>query len=317
MATLFTLTFQGQVEIQGAANGDEEQEISRQAFPLTLPRDAAVREGFRAWKVAPLTSGRLLVSVVANRGDKDSYGRPVLSARGTLLAEEELAGPARDLSAVWSVLEGERVVEHATLLHQVELLSTQCAEEAFAQVQRELTQAGPFFARFAGALRDAKEVDLYLGHADQTPKLLQPAFALLPLSVLKGLHLAIGSEVSEYREPILGLAGSAPEAEKKGFLGGLFKKDSQDGGVVVDFPRQEVREGETEGPQGLVRAIADPQPWPDGLHGIERYRVLLSRLDAADGGRPKTLFETRPGLEELRQAIRRLEALDKELEQWR
>ena len=314
MATLFTLTFQGQVETTGPASDDEERGITRHAFPLNPPRDAAVRDGFRAFKCAPLGSGRLLVSVVSNRGDRDKYDRPVLRALGVLLAPEEIRGPMRDLCAVWDALE-ETPESGEQLTSRVEALSMGASEEAYGEVREALQDRGDFYADLADAL-EHESVDLFAGHLEDGNHFLRPLFALLPTGRLRKLHLAIGSDAGEYREPILCLPGIAPEPEEKGFLGGLFGKNKGPEGVIADLPRGDLQGHRGEGPRSLVRSIVDPRPWPDGSEGLERYRVLMQCVDATEFGGPKDPFEASTELAALRQTIRDLEALSEELTDW-
>ncbi len=87
MTTLFTLTFQGELTAAGPLSPEEAREAARSAFPMSPPRDAALKPGFRAFKMAPLESGRLLFATVENQDDRDGYDRPVLRAavhRGTV-----------------------------------------------------------------------------------------------------------------------------------------------------------------------------------------------------------------------------------------
>ncbi len=314
MANLRTLPFQGEVEAQAPLATDDEREVVHVAFPLTPPRDATTRTDFRAWKVVPLTSGRLLFSSIVNRGDQDGYGRPVLRANGCVLAAEELTGGLRDPAAVWEALEDLDLGQgFEAFARRVEALSIHSDPEAFARFRAELERAGAFHARAAAAL-GKDTADLYLGDTGRALDLLRPALGLLPLARLAHLHLAIGAEPSDHREPLLGLAGFAPEEWREGgLLSGLFgrKKDDRSD-AAADFETREVFGVRGDGPAALAEAIADPQPWPAGLDGHDRYRVLLECLDA-----DKQPFEVVPELEELRQAVRRIERLSKELSRWR
>ncbi len=317
MATLVTLLFQGEVEAAEPLAAAEEREIVHAAFPLSPPRDATSRPDFRAWKIVPLSSGRLLISTIVNPGDQDGYGRPVLRANGCVLAAAELTGGLRDPAAVWEALETVDLEQgFEAFAGRVEALSIHSAPEAFALFQAELERAGAFHARAAAALCEAT-ADLYLGDAGRALDLLRPALGLLPLARLQRLHLAIGAEASDHREPILGLPGIAPESWRQGgLLSGLFgrKKEGQSE-AAADFETQEVFGIRGSGPETLASAIAD-RPWPAGLDARERYRVLLECLDAP-GGAARSLFDAVPELERLRQTLERIERLSKELARWR
>jgi hypothetical protein len=311
MTTLFTLTFQGEVEADGRLQGDEGREAARAAFPLSPPRDAAVRDGYRALKMAPLKSGRVLLSAVTNRGDRDTYQRPVLRAVGCILEPAEMEGAWRDPAAVWEALaEGEIDAGGAAFERRVVELSIHTAAAAFERFRDVLERSGAFYARLAAAL-EAETVDLYTGSTAAAAELLQPAFGLLPRTRLSRLHLAIGGERADAREPILALAETAPESVKKGrgLLSGLLgRRQEEQSAVAVDFEDEEVYGSRSDGPKALAAAIADRRPWPVALPELDRYELLLECLD---DGRP--LFEALPELDELRRAVHRLEDLSREL----
>ena len=308
MTTCFTLTFQGTLESEGTVPESEAREISRHAFPLNLPRDAAVRDGFRSYKLAPLSSGRLLASVVANRGDRDSYDRPVLRAHGALLDSTDLEGPARDLCTVWDVLDQQPEGE-AAFAQELQTRSIASSEQAFQAFSEDLARAPDFYAHLAEALGQ-ETVDLYFG-GEPTTRDLQVAMGLLPVSHLSRLHLVLGTEESEYREPLLGFSGAAPPEEDKGFLGGLFGKGKDEEGVIVDLVGRQVRGLQAEGPRGLAQALATSEPWPNGTGGLERYNTLLRCLDSS-----LTPFDAHPELARMRRAIEDLEELSEELSRW-
>ncbi len=337
MTTLITLLFQGEVETDpsGATSlsTDEAREVVHAAFPMSPPRDATARPGFRAWKMVPLTSGRILLSTVVNRGEEDDYGRPVLRANGCLLAAGEMTGALRDPTAIWEALEGRpkgaqagHVPEGAQAGHvpatdfdafvnRVETSSIHSSPEAFALFRAELERAGAFHARAAAVLSE-ETADLYFGDVDRALDLLRPALGLMPSGRLERLHLAIGAEASDAREPILGMAGGAPDSWREGgLLSGLFgrKKDDRSE-AAADFDSQEVFGTRASGPAALVDGIADPRRWPLGLDGHDRYRMLLECVDA---GGDMTLFDAVPELDELRRTVERLGKLSKDLGRWR
>ncbi len=318
MATLVTLLFQGEVEAAEPLAATEEREIVHAAFPLSPARDATTRPDFRAWKIVPLSSGRLLLTTVVNRGEQDEYGRPVLRANGCVLAPAEMAGGLRDPAAIWEALESLELGRgFEAFAGRAEALSIHSAPEAFALFQAELERAGAFHARAAAVLCE-ETADLYLGDAGRALDLLRPALGLLPLGRLRRLHLAIGAEDTGHREPILGLAGMAPESWREGgLLSGLFgrKKEGQSA-AAADFETQEAFGIRGNGPEALVQAIAD-RPWPAGLDGHDRYRVLLECLDASQDGATRSLFDAVPELDELRQTLRHIERLSKDLARWR
>ncbi len=334
MANLITLLFQGEIEADGsggsgaALSGSEAREVVHSAFPMTPPRDATAREDFRAWKTVPLTSGRLLLSTVVNRGDQDEYGRPVLRANGCLLAADEINGALRDPTAVWQALEtwdrdrssGAGADDFEAFARRVEASSIHSAPEAFALFSAELERDGDFHSRAAAVLA-GESADLFLGDAGRALDLLRPAFGLLPLECLRRLHLAIGAEESDSREPVLGLDGGAPEEWRQGgllsrllgtdFAARLGRKKEGQSDAAADFELREVYGTRDRGPAALAEAIADPRPWPLGLEGQDRYRLLLECLDTG-----KSPFEAVPELEELRLAVQRLEDLADDLGRW-
>ncbi len=325
MATLITLLFQGEVEAGGGPgrpsgatplSPDESREVVHVAFPLALPRDATTRRDFRAFKMVPLTSGRLLLSTVVNRGDKDDYQRPVPRANGCLLAAGEMTGAWRDPTAIFEALEShEPAAGTEGFARRVEASSIHSAPEAFALFKAELERGGDFHARVAAVLC-AETADLYLGDADRGLDLLRPAFGLLQRERLERLHLAIGAEDSSAREPILGLAGGAPDAWREGgLLSNLFgRKKEGMSDAAADFEAQEVFGTRAGGPRALAAAIADPHPWPGVEDDRDRYRMLLECSDAAAGATP---FDAVPQLDEMRRTVRRIEKLSKDLGRWR
>ncbi len=314
MATLITLLFQGEVEVEAGQPlpATEEREVVHSAFPMTPPRDATTRRDFRAWKVVPLTSGRVLLSSVVNGGDEDDYGRPVLRAGGCLLAPGEMTGALRDPAAIWRALEGHPIADLDAFTRAVEAMSIHSSAEAFARFSADLERDGAFHAQAAAVLCE-ETADLYLGDVAGALDMLRPALGLLPVARLARLHLAIGADDSDAREPILGLPGLAPESWRGGLLSGLFGRKKDDhSDAAADFETREVFGTRDDGPAALAEAIADRRPWPLGLDGLDRYRTLLECLDAGT-----TPFDAVPELEELRRAVQRLETLSKSLRRWR
>ncbi len=309
MTTLLTLLFQGDVAAEQPLAPTDEREVVHSAFPMTPPRDATTREDFRAWKIVPLTSGRLLLSTVANRGDEDDYGRPVLRANGCLLASGEMAGALRDPTAIWQALDvAGQPMELEAFMRRVEASSIHSSPEAFERFSTELGHDGAFHARAASVLGE-ETADLYFGDVAGALEMVQPTFGLLSRGRLERLHLSIGGEFSDAREPILGLPGGAPDDWRGGLLSSLFGRKNDDmSAAAVDFETREIFGTRAEGPIALAEAIADPQPWPLGLDGSDRYRMLLDCLDAG-----KTPFDVVPKLEELRQTIERIGKLSKSL----
>ena len=325
MATLVTLLFQGKVGGSGTTplSADEQREVVHAAFPTSPPRDATAREDFRAFKLVPLTSGRLLLSTVVNHGEQDEYGRPVLRANGCLLTPGEMTGALRDPTAIWEALESQGPEgDFETFVRRIEDSSIHASPEAFALFSAELERAPTFHARAAAVLAE-ETADLYLGDTGRALDLLRPTFGLLPLRRLARLHLAIGADASGDREPVLGLAGGAPASLPParlrrdglgGLLGGLFggKKDDQSG-AAADFEAQETFGTHDQGPVALAEAIVDSRPWPLGLDGRDRYRVLL---ECADSGGATTPFDALPELDDLRRSVRRIEELSEDLGRW-
>ncbi len=322
MATLLTLVFQGEVTATETLGADEEREVVHTAFPLSPPRDATAHDNFRAYKIAPLTSGRTLISTISNRGDVDDYDRPVLRAMACLMDRTELAGPARDLTAVWTALATSNLEQgYAGLAGQIADRSIHASPEAFALFQTELDRSAEFYARLAAVLIE-DSADLYWGNLANTPErvldLWRPVFGLLPLSRLQQLHLAIGGEATDVREPLLGMPGAVPESWREGgVLSSLFgRKKEPRSEAAADLESQEVFGTRSKGPRALVDAIVDAEPWPTGSRDQERYRVLLSCLDSSSDGRKQTPFDVMPELDELRRAIQRIEQLSSDLNRW-
>lgn len=322
MGYLFSLTFQGRTTATASLSAAEERELENQAFPSMPPRDAAARSDYRAFKTAPLDGGRLLITTAA-AGERDKFNRPVLTARGCVLEAAELRGALRDLGAVWEALaELDAPEDFASFVSRVERRSICTAPNAFRLFQSSLRRASAFHAKVAGALKQ-NQVDLYLGtqhSCAEAPDLIRPALGLLPLVRLQCLHLVLGSERSEYREGVLGLAEDVPPSlasDSKRLLGGLFGGRSGPP-VAVDLVGREVYGSRAAGPRWLAEAIADPGPWPDGSTDLGRYQMLLECLDTPQlGGRAPTPFELRPKLEELRRTIGRIESLTTEIARWR
>lgn len=318
MGTLFTLQFQGEVTAEGPLSADEERELPRTAFLTSPPRDAATRAEFRAFKIAPLSSGRSLLSTIASTGEVDGYGRPILRATGCLLEQSEQGGALRDLCAVLQELvDGELSGGVPALAERVAVRSIHTSPQAFADLADELGHDGEFYSRLAATLLE-ESADLYFGVLESALTLLRPALGLLPIQRLHELHLAIGGELGDYREPLLGLSGKAPESWRGGVLSSLFgRKQDDQSAAAVDFESREVFGFRSKGPLAVARAIADPEPWPGGLEGAERYRVLLRCLDTPrSGGGASSPFEMVPELGELRRAVQRLEELSKAMGRW-
>lgn len=319
MGSVITLLFQGEVRASPPLAAADEREALHAAFPLSPPRDALSREDFRAWKMAPLSSGRLLLTTILNRGDVDDYDRPVLRAHGCLLESGEMTGALRDPTAIFEALESCEVEQgFEALARRVEALSIHSAPEAFALFRAALERAGAFHARAAAALGE-ETADLYVGDPGSALDLLRPALGLLPRRRLHRLHLAIGAEASDYREPLLALAGGAPDSWREGgLLSGLFgRKKDERSAVAVDFESREVFGKRADGPAALAAAVADGRPWPGIPDARDRYRVLLECLDAAADGNPLTPFEVVAELEEMRRTVRRIEKLSSDLARWR
>ncbi|MEM7585414.1 MAG: hypothetical protein AAF560_18640 [Acidobacteriota bacterium] len=318
MATLVTLVFQGEVATEGTLSTDEAREIVHGAFPLSPPRDATTDPGYRAFKTTPLSSGRLLVSTVLNRGDVDEYERPVLRANGYLLDRSELSGPARDLCAVWEALaECDPARGEAALEPHIAQRSIHTSPEAFATFRAELGRAVDFYARLTAVLIE-ESADLYFGDLRHALELLRPALGLLPAMRLAALNLAIGGEATDVREPILGLPGAAPESWREvGVLSSLFgRKKEPRSAAAADLESQEIFSNRSPGPRAMAEAIVDPQPWPTQLNELERYRVLLRCIDSGQEGRDQTPFDIVPELDELRRAIQRIEDVAAEMARW-
>ncbi len=311
MTTLLEMTFQGETRAVGPLDPAEEREVGRAAFPLAPPRDATERDDFIAFKMAPLPSGRVLLSAIHNRGDRDAYDRPVLRANGCVLQAADLTGALRDPAAVWRTLEDfDADRGSGDFERRVAELSIHASEPAFERFREALARSWDFQARLAAVL-GSKSLDLYLGAPSAAaPELLQPAFGLLSTSRLCQLELAIGGEISEVREAMLGLPAEAPPSVGKGrgmlsrFVGRKQDDDSAD--VAVDFRNEKVYGSRSKGPVELARAITDPEPWPVAMPTRDRYQVLLECLDSG-----RSLFDVLPELDALRRAIQRLEKLSK------
>ena len=314
---LLTLTFQGDPDVLGALDADDRREAQREAFPRSPRRDAQTDQAYRACKIAPLRSGRLLFSVVQNRGEKDAHGRPALRATACVLDREGLAGPSRDPAAVLRALEQLPSAESVdTFVSRVRSLSAWENDAAFDALSQELTIDGPFHARVAASLTRPSAQLSWEGSDDVGA--LRPALSLLPLARLLRLELATGSDDSDTREAVLGNRGALEGAgEERGRLGAILGRWRPARSASVDFRQRPPIPTEDSGPVDLVQAIIASSPWP-GFTARERFRLLMASLDStgADGKR-RDPFELSGELNALRTTVRQIEALTERLEGWR
>jgi hypothetical protein len=315
---LLTLTFQGEPTVSGALDGEELRECQREAFPRSPRRDAATNADYRSFKLAPLRSGRLLLSTVCNRSETDVHGRAALRAMGCVIDRDAASGPARDLTAVWSSLTSwTPAISMDEFMTAVTKTSALENDQLFTDLHERFTADAPFYAAAASALTK-RQVNLLLSPGEDVVHLLRPVLLLLPASRLFRLELATGSVDSDTREATLGFIGSNNnhgEESSGGLLGNLLRR-RQGGAASIDF-RAKLVTGADEGPIDLVSAVIDTAAWGH-IPPRERFRLLLRTLDSQwVGGRQLTPFDLAPELDEMRRTVQRIEGLSKKLEGWR
>lgn len=319
MTTILTMTFQGRPSADGPLSRDEEREVRRAAFPVSPPRDATSRPGYRALKCAPLASGRFLVALAANTGEKDNQSRPVLRSNAAVLDAGEMRGGLRDLVAMWqglSVLDLDAGV--AGFTEAARAASAVENFEAFDGLRSILEREGPFAAKVASALAGTDPLTLYLGERDPLQCLRAPLL-LLPLAALRRLELCVGAQDAARRERVLGLQASHPpvEAERGGLLGGLLGRKKEPAAKTVDVPGGRAYGVEGSGPVSMATALASPRGWPGGVDPHERFQLVIEAMDAsAAGGGASDLFELSAELRAARDAVRRVEDVAQELRRW-
>ena len=316
MSALFSLSFQGEPEFLGAVGEAERRQVPLLAFPNRPSHEAIRSPGYRAFKVAPLSSGGLLLAAISNRGARDRFGRPVLSCTGYIADPGRLSGSFRDIGAVlkalaeWTPSEGMAEFEH-----RVERLSVMTDPAAFERMFGYLRSHPRFVANAAAALT-RRESDLYFRRGESDLDELSTVLAILPLKYIKRLCLATGSVDGEGREPALGLIeSSSPNSLAGGLLrriGRLWRRGPNR--PRVRFSSKTV-EGIGESPlTPVVDAVLDPFDWP-GTDPQKRFGILLDCLNArGPGGKMKTPFESVRELEQMRRTVRRLEEFTRAVE---
>jgi hypothetical protein len=302
MAGLFSCTFQGETQFEGAVTAPS-QEVARHAFPIAPPSTAPMDPAYRSYKTAPLPERRLLVAFTSSRGDRDKFGRPVLTARGCILESSELKGPFRDLAAIWTVLARDGVPTWGEFETDVLAESIQENRDAFHEVIRQLNAEGQFYASVAAALA-APPATIFVPDDADVAVLLRPALALLPRHSLLRLHFASGSAVADDHEPVIATTDAKTDDSRAGsrWWGG------RSNAKIVDFKDRTVQGLSANALAAVATAVADPGAWPS-LDMHERYEVILRCLDSLEmPGAPRSPFEIVAGLEETRRGIKRVEA---------
>jgi hypothetical protein len=316
LPALFTVVFQGEPVVVGDLGGEELRDCQREAFPRSPRRDATSDPEYRAFKISPLRSGRLLFSAISNGGARDAHGRPTLRATGCVIDRDSLAGPLRDPAAIWSALPGWEPAQGAdAFVGAVARESVWESQEAFDDIRELLAAEGPFHASVASVLTRQKAL-LSAGDGLEVVAALKPALLLLPAARLFKLELATGSVDSDARENVIGVRDRIGPGEPGGLLGNLLGRRRGGAAPSVDFETR-TTSGADEGPIDLVSALTNPAPWP-GVADRSRLQLLLGTLDAPFvRGRPATPFDLSPELDALRKSVQQIEQLTRQLEAWR
>lgn len=321
MTALLSIRFQAEPQVYGRLQRDELSTLRREAFPRCPAPDAIGDPDWRSYKLVPLSTGRLALSVTMDCGDDDEFGRPVLRARACVLDRHSLCGAWRDPVAIWRALEElDPRAGQAGLAAAVESRSVLASDTAFERLAAAYDRHGRFYGKAAQALGQP-EVNLYLPRGRAAATRLRPALLLLPLSRLAELHLATGSGSSGDREEILGLEGGAPSdprPQRRGLLGGWLSRGAAPQPTVqVDMVEGAVRGVRGPGPLHLARLAAEPEPWP-GLSPRQRFSLLLACMDGPARGEADTSpFDRVPELAAMRRLVGEVEAVSAELVAWR
>ncbi len=320
MITVATMTFQGEPTASGPLGSDERRELRRAAFPLSPPRDATRRDGYRALKCAPLSSGRFSVSVSANTGEQDEHGRPVLRAVTALIEPGDMRGALRDVVALWCALTRWTSETDAQELGARAAAYSPVEDPArFADLRAELARSPRLHAALSWGLGADHPLDVYLGDRGAVDA-LAPALLFLPLERLLRLELCVGGVLSHRRERCLALPGAPPadDASLLPRLVDLVLRSARPGRrPLVAFGDGEVTGLTGAGPRRLVEELARERGWPGGVDSHDRLRLMLEVIDApARLGRPVSLFDVSPELRSILSTIRAVEGVDEEATRW-
>jgi len=331
--TTFSTDFQSRPVVEGPLGSASLDQLRREAFPLSPPanpgRAGTEAQPWRSYKLAPLPDKRLLVSVVADRGNTDHLDRPVISATGCVLRLDHLDGPLRDIGSLWGALDA--LSAHTppsadAVLEEVTRSSPLCSDAAFAELSERLSERGAFYAYAAATISRCPTVDMVLPMHAEANRHLLAVMLLVPLDRLMRLHLATGATTSDKREMVLGVqrAPPRPGAEREasgGLLGSLSSLTAPAEPVkkvpLVDFGRSRVVDGPSgSGPLWLSKLGARDSDWP-GLSPRERFALLVRTGDARVLKTADTSLFSHKELDRVRRMAEELQLAEDGLKDWR
>lgn len=310
----FGLTFQGKIEPDGALDDRDAAQVQDHAFPCahTAELEDTAR---RAFKIAPLDSGRLLV-VVLSSGHLDRFGRKTLRAEGCVADPRELRGSARDVAALWGALDAEHVeAAESRFMEAVTSRSAVGSETSHTAMLEHLRRAPDFAAAAAQALTGERVVLRCAADPVEVLASLQPILLLLPLGRLAVLDLCTEARaLGDRHERVVGnTLPTAPLQERRRHIGEFLRGEPPVDGVWVDLVDHRVLPGGDPGPKWLVDALVDPAPWP-GLTALERHQLLLSCLDAPQlSQQMMSPWDLSPDLARMRDAVARIESATQQI----
>jgi hypothetical protein len=305
MGVLFKCMFQSEPQFGDRAIGrDAASLVAREAFPLSPPASAVSDPRYSSFKIAPAGSGRVLVSVTRNRGERDRFGRSVLTATGCVLQLNQMSGPLRELPTLWRALKRDDFgLEWASFEAQISRESLCGGGSTFERMIAALSAHGQFHAQVAWALVSSPTT-VYLPDEPAVPELLEPAFALLPLGWIGRLHFASGATESSCREAAIGTMEAPqdpPRSSSKWSLG--IRREA----VIVNVPQMRVYGLQASPFASLAEAITDRNLWP-GFDIRSRYAMITRCLDSpVIVGRSQSPFDLDATLDAIRRGVRSAE----------
>ena len=326
----FAQTFQGQPEVGGHISQPDLDALRREAFPWSPPFDVTEDRQWRGYKLAPLPSGRLMISAAANLGASDHLGRPVLSAVGCAIDSRDLCeGPARDVGAVWRALdrfEGQLPALDA-LMGVIQEGSMLASDLRFEELQRRSRKFGTFMHRAIGLLSGDDPVDLVLPANEQARQHLQPILLLCPGAALLQMHLATGAVPSDRRERVQATPSRPPRSraavgreEQSGGIGRWVRRskpapEPRPSNGVVDFIDGYVSGAPAVDVGWLLDLLEMESTWP-GLAARDRFRMAMRAMDAVHPSRSGA-FSSIPELARLRQILDEIDTVERAIDDWR
>jgi len=161
----------------------EKNELLTVPFPLSPPMDFPKRQNYSGIKIAPLSSGRIVVSWFFYDGTKDEDGRPLLRARAIIAGTEDFP-LIRDLKILLDFLRSKQ-----QSLDQLEVLAKKksflFSNIAMEQFVRELDEN--FIGRVLSTIYSAKMADILAPRNEE--HVLRVIFGLLPANILRNLSI--------------------------------------------------------------------------------------------------------------------------------